>query len=186
MQEGYHRKIETQVSCCISFFLVLIFLNVSSFLYKEDLLTNEREIVAYALQLMGVMSALLTTVVFTIRNKSVDYYVRFLPDQIQTHDPVKTSIRLTNLFLLSFSATIVQLTTSVFVESNFIFATIMVSLSIALGIACSIQYLYALFALEYLEIVIINAQRKKVEVDQQKNADSITHDYAQIPKEWNR
>lgn len=123
--------------------LLILELNSES-LKLSDTLSN-------ALQMSGVMSALLAGLAYNLRLRSVEYYVKSLNMGTPTHNPIKAARTLTNLVILSFVSAMLLLITSCMPPDWYIGTVIVASLSSGILASCCVQYIYTIFAQEKLE-----------------------------------
>lgn len=131
---------------------------------KEEIQESDSETLPNVLQQASIMAALLSGLAYNLRVRSIDYYVKSLSYGTPTHNPQQTARTLTNLTILSFVSAMLLLNAACFPPSSFCIFAALVSSCSGLIVACSLQYIYTIFAQEKLEeAYLIRVQHAYVE-----------------------
>lgn len=122
----------------------------------EDTLARNDDLISRSLQVFAVVTSFLSVLANNLRNKSLEYYIKFLEKNQKIHDPIRTGRIITNLSFLSFITSVFLVISSCFPYIQFKLY-ILLPLCVYMGIMCAIQYVYLLFSLEILDEAAIKA-----------------------------
>lgn len=146
-----------------------------------DIRTINPEPIIRILQLSSILCTIISALILVIRNRSIDIYLKYHEKGICTHDPIKTGQNLTNILLLSITTAVMQYVFSAFIYDE-IWSIYVFSIPCFSLMAASVtQYIYALFALELLEKITIQSEKKTTENTIIPNTPSQN---ASFPEEW--
>lgn len=134
------------IGILISVLVALILWTTRDVLQKTD-----SDTLSNALQMAGIMAALLSGLAYNLRIQSVEYYVKSLNLGTPTHNPIETARALTNLTILSLVSSMLLLLTSCIPTSWYECMVVIASISAGVLAACCVQYIYTIFAQEKLE-----------------------------------
>lgn len=147
LQQGYARNL-------LSVVLSLISASVFISLLNQGIIPPSK--IAIIFQLSSALTAILSSIAYSLRNRSLDLYLKMLAIHQKPHDARKTGQILTNLIILSFITSLANYLLSIFIlEQQPITNYILSFICIFMSTICAVQYIYVLFSHEKLENLII-------------------------------
>lgn len=159
LQDGFLRTILTWMAGGISLFVTVILMVI----YEESIANHISDFFT-SIRLFGLIAALiaalLSGITYNLRSKSIDYFLKYYEKGYITHNVKETGEKLTNLTLLSFITLNILLVSSCMPQAWISALYISIPISCAFIAACSVQYIYAVFAQEKLELFVLEAAEK--------------------------
>lgn len=115
------------------------------------------DVMSKLFNLTSAVAAILSAIAISLRNRSLDLYLKILSMHRKPHNAGDTGHILTHLILLSFMTSVINLVLPLFVSEQlsntdyFLYA-----MCVFLSSFCAMQYIYALFSFEKLEDLTIS------------------------------
>lgn len=108
-------------------------------------------------KLTSAVAAILSAIAISLRNRSLDLYLKMLSMHRKPHNARDTGHILTHLILLSFMTSVINLVVPLFVSEQLSCRDyILYAACVFLSSFCAVQYIYALFSFEKLEEITIS------------------------------